>query len=346
LLVVLSVSVFALELSPERNSQPAVRQEVVDFVNNLNGTWKAAIPIKFATATGADARRLMGSWGPNDPRYEPPSTFKTKFVYTAADIPSTFDVRANWPQCTNIIGHVRDQSACGSCWAFGSTESFNDRYCIKTGDSTTLFSPEDINDCCSGTACGGSVGCNGGQITGAWKYFGSHGVVTGGDYPDIGNGQTCKPYSLPACAHHVTPPPGAVTCDSLGTLRTPSCTSTCSEKNYVFSYSIDKHFASSEYGLNSVQAIQLDLLELGTVAVTMDVYEDFLSYSSGVYHHVTGAYDGGHAIKVIGWGTENGVNYWTCVNSWNYYWGEQGTFRIRRGTNECGIESGAAAGNV
>jgi hypothetical protein len=33
------------------------------------------------------------------------------------------------------------------------------------------------------------------------------------------------------------------------------------------------------------------------------------------------------------------VEYWKVANSWNEYWGERGYFRIRKGTDECGIES-------
>jgi cathepsin B len=44
-----------------------------------------------------------------------------------------------------------------------------------------------------------------------------------------------------------------------------------------------------------------------------------------------GANLGGHAVKMIGWGVEDGVKYWTCINSWNALWGEKGTFRILRG---------------
>jgi len=49
--------------------------------------------------------------------------------------PVSFDSRANWPECAGVIGHVRDQSNCGSCWAHGTTEALNDRTCIATGGS-------------------------------------------------------------------------------------------------------------------------------------------------------------------------------------------------------------------
>jgi cathepsin B len=48
---------------------------------------------------------------------------------------------------------------------------------------------------------------------------------------------------------------------------------------------------------------------------------------------------GGHSVKVVGFGAEGGVKYWTVANSWNEEFGEGGFFRIRRGTDECGIES-------
>jgi len=53
---------------------------------------------------------------------------------------------------------------------------------------------------------------------------------------------------------------------------------------------------------------------------------------------------GGHAVKMIGWGIDNGVKYWTIANSWNEDWGNAGFFNIRLGGNECGIEGQAVAG--
>jgi len=32
------------------------------------------------------------------------------------------------------------------------------------------------------------------------------------------------------------------------------------------------------------------------------------------------------------------------ANSWNYDWGDGGTFKILRGEDHCGIESGVVAG--
>ena len=59
-----------------------------------------------------------------------------------------------------------------------------------------------------------------------------------------------------------------------------------------------------------------------------DVYADFMNYKSGIYEHKYGAREGGHAIKVVGWGIEHDLEYWICANSWGSAWGESGYFRI------------------
>jgi cathepsin B len=56
---------------------------------------------------------------------------------------TNFDSRTQWP---GKIGAIRDQQQCGSCWAFGATEAFADRYAIATGNVKT-FSPEELVEC-------------------------------------------------------------------------------------------------------------------------------------------------------------------------------------------------------
>lgn len=44
------------------------------------------------------------------------------------------------------------------------------------------------------------------------------------------------------------------------------------------------------------------------------MFSDFMAYKSGVYSHQSGIFLGGHAIKVLGWGTNAGVDYWIVAN--------------------------------
>lgn len=62
----------------------------------------------------------------------------------------------------------------------------------------------------------------------------------------------------------------------------------------------------------------------GPVTVAFTVYSDFENYAGGVYSHTTGKPMGGHAVKMLGWGVDNGTPYWLVANSWNPYWGEKG----------------------
>ncbi|XP_006820753.2 cathepsin B-like [Saccoglossus kowalevskii] len=88
-----------------------------------------------------------------------------------------------------------------------------------------------------------------------------------------------------------------------------------------------------------------EIQKYGPVEGAFTVYADFPSYKSGVYQHETGEALGGHAIKILGWGNEDGHDYWLVANSWNEDWGDQGFFKILRGVDECGIESQITAGS-
>lgn len=65
---------------------------------------------------------------------------------------------------------------------------------------------------------------------------------------------------------------------------------------------------------------------------------------AGVYQYTTGDYEGGHAVKIVGWGVEDGTKYWLVANSWNSDWGDEGFFKIIRGTDNCGFEEDLSGG--
>jgi len=85
-------------------------------------------------------------------------------------------------------------------------------------------------------------------------------------------------------------------------------------------------------------------MQAGPVQTTFAVYEDFMQYQSGIYTHVGGNLLGFHAVKIVGWGQENGVNYWIVANSWGTSWGEQGYFRIAFG--QVGIDRRGISGRA
>jgi len=84
--------------------------------------------------------------------------------------------------------------------------------------------------------------------------------------------------------------------------------------------------------------------------VTMEIQKGFQAYQSGVYVDDGTARIGLHAVKLVGYGTTGATEdppstpYWNVANSWSETWGEKGYFRIRRGSNDCGVELGAADG--
>ena len=307
--------------------------DIVSEINSMETTWKAEIPKRFMDHSEEELFRFIGC-SKKDPDFknlpQNPKTESEVFLF----IPVQFDARANWPNCSDIIGLIRDQSNCGSCWAFGAAESMSDRICIKSMAATRVnISAEDINDCCR--ECGD--GCEGGFPRSAWEYYQNPGVVTGGNF---GSRSGCKPYSLASCDHHlpVSPHP----CPS-SIAKTPHCERKCSNPVYDKAYKIDLHKGMDPHRFEGVENIMTEIMKNGPVEASFSVYADFPTYKSGVYEHKTGKFLGGHAVKILGWGMENNMPYWLVANSWNADWGDKGYFKIVRGKNECGIEGGIVA---
>lgn len=307
---------------------------IVAAVNSGENTWIASEPARFASPD--DVVSHLGAILPGDAKYE---TSPVKDIEVNGELPDSFDSAENWPQCT-VIANVRDQSSCGSCWAFGSVSSFESRACITTGKDVK-YSPQAT--AFNQGIFGAGNGCNGGNS--AWGFFKRTGVPTGGDYTDIGAGDTCQPYSLAPCAHHVPATAKYPACPS-SEYPNPKKSTKCSESEYGVDFKTDELHASKTYSVRGVQSMMQELVNNGPMYVSFTVYDDFPTYSSGVYQRTSSTALGGHAVTLVGYGTLDGTDYWKVKNSWNEEWGDNGHFLILRGNNECGIEGDANAGDI
>ena len=197
----------------------------------------------------------------------------------------------------NYVTGIRDQGACGSCWAFATAGALESYTLIQGGDSTCNLGACDLSEQMLLT-CSGAGNCkSGGYIDKASKYIRDTGLPT----------ESCYGYDI--------------------------ASKSCSPCNYWQS-DVHKVDAWAYVATTSprVDDIKNALTTTGPLVTTMDVYQDFyLYYSSGVYSYTSGGYVGGHAIIIVGYQddlTYPGGGYFTVKNSWGPKWGEAGFFRI------------------
>jgi cathepsin X len=126
-----------------------------------------------------------------------------------ADLPANHDWRN--VNGTNFLTESRNQHIpqyCGSCWAFGTLSSLNDRLKIanKAAYPDTILAPQVLIN------CGGGGSCEGGDVGGVFEYMEQHGL------PD----ETCQNYEA---VDNLNP------CDTLGVCETCVPTAPGSPKN-------------------------------------------------------------------------------------------------------------------
>jgi len=221
-------------------------------------------------------------------------------------LPKEFDSRKQWPGC---ISEVRQQQSCGSCWAFSGSTTLADRFCVATnGKIKTVLSPQDFVSCDKS-----NYGCLGGLLDKLWTYLENTGIVEEQCFPYVsGDGKNIPQCLNNACIDIANP------------------------------YTKFRAVPKSSKPLTCASQIKQDLYTNGPVQTGFMVYEDFMHYKSGVYQYTHGKRLGGHAVKIVGWGVENGDEYWIAQNSWGPAWGENGFFRIKFG--ECLFDSNGYAG--
>jgi cathepsin L len=206
----------------------------------------------------------------------------------------------DWRQ-KGVVNPVRDQGQCGSCWAFATTANAESVWAISSGKLLDL-SEEFLVDCATGAGYF-NMGCNGGQPDSAFKYM-------------INNGQ-CTESSYPYKA---------------GTTKTAGTCQKCTSAGVSFSGCYD---VASKDQVSLMAAVAKHPV---VIAIEADT-RYFQSYSGGILDSPNCGTTLDHAVEIIGYGTENGVDYWNVRNSWGSSWGENGYFRVKKtsSTNDIGI---------
>jgi cathepsin X len=225
--------------------------------------------------------------------------------YSLNELPSTFDWRnVNGVNYASTTRNQHIPTYCGSCWAMAATSSIADRLNIMQNGSypNNYLSPQNV------IACGNSGNCGGGDALGVYFYAHRQGIPH----------ETCNNYQ--AKNEECTPMTQCSTCAS---------NKTCSP---ITDYTV---YRVSEYGMVATEELmKSEIYARGPISCGIDATEALEYYTEGIFSEYVADPVIDHIVSVVGWGVENGTNYWIVRNSWGTYWGEDGWFKIVTGKKE------------
>ena len=223
---------------------------------------------------------------------EPPTE---SLDYSGLEVSSNLPASLDWrnKEGVNYLGKVMNQGNCGSCVAFASIATLEGQVSISSGmpGLNPTFSPQML------FACGGGA-CDRGWTPGsAASYLKNSGVAD----------EACMPYTS-----------GSTSSDA-------NCSDRCSDASArSFKISDFNKPSGSIFGgggKGSIESVKA-ALQKGPLLTTLTVYEDFVTYSSGVYLHKNGPALGGHAVSLVGY--DDSKQAWLVRNSWGEEYGENG----------------------
>jgi hypothetical protein len=190
----------------------------------------------------------------------------------------------------NFITPIRDQGQCGSCVAFGTTATVEGTYQVARNNPNTGIDLSEAQLFYCGAAAEGNNCETGWWPDNAFNYYANPGV----------SDEACFPYTA-----------GDQACNL--------CSDWQSRVTQISAW----HTISAPADMKTWIATN------GPLSACFIVYNDFFSYTGGIYSHVSGDCAGGHCISIVGYDDNQG--FWICKNSWGSGWGEGGFFCIAYG---------------
>lgn len=240
-------------------------------------------------------------------------------------LPREFDGRKVWK---NLLTPVMNQGKCGSCWTFASTGCLGDRFNIQSrGRMKVHLSPTKLLLCDTPENKNkDKIGsCFGNTLHNAFRYLYIHGT------PE----EKCIPYTerIYREVEMETEQGIADLCSKI----TGEYHDMCEDKQKP-----QRHYKCLHYYVipKDEHEIMKDIYTWGPVATGFNVYPDLHHFDGkSIYEwDGIGKSTGGHSCVIVGWGEEDGKKYWIIRNSWGKEWGDNGYFKMMRGSNHLEIE--------